>query len=95
LESGIAMLARYASELHLDLRVIAAEPDRKEQTRLLTAHAARASLIRDTCAQVRAAVRQEGATSNEPALHRTVEDIKAAVTAVHLRGRAYQDLSRL
>jgi hypothetical protein len=43
----------------------------------------------------RGTVLHEVSTSNEPALHRIVDDIQDAVTAAHLRGRAYQDLSRL
>jgi hypothetical protein len=95
LERGVAMLARHERALQLDLQVIAAELDRTEQSRLLRAHAERKALIRNTCADVRAAVLCEGSSSNQAALHRIVADIQDALTAAHFRGRAYQDLSRL
>jgi hypothetical protein len=94
LERSVASLARHERELQLDLRVIAAEPDRVARNQLLSTHAARAGLIHRTCAQVRNAVLDEGSTSNEPALHQIVEDIDEAVTAVGLQARAYRDLSR-
>lgn len=94
LETSVAALARQAQELQLDLRIIAAEPDRDVQARTLAAHTARAALIQRTCAQVRTAVLAQGSGSNESTLQRTVEDVDDAVTAADLRVRAYQELSR-
>lgn len=62
---------------------------------MLSEQAARAGLIRRTCAKVRAAVLSEGSTYNEPALRQIVDDINEAVIAVDLRARAYRELSRL
>jgi len=95
LDSGVAMLAGHARELQLDLHVIAAEPDRELRARMLSEHAARASDIRRTCASVRAAALSAGSTNAGPALRQIVDDINEAVSAIDLRARAYQELSRL
>jgi len=95
LESSVAKLAGHARELQLDLWVIAAEPDRGVRAQMLPEHAARAEVIRHTCANVRAAVLSAGSTNNEPALRQIVDDINDAVSAIDLRARAYQELSRL
>jgi hypothetical protein len=95
LDSSVAMLAGHARELQLDLHVIAAEPDRELRARMLAEHTARASDIRRTCASVRAAVLSAGSTYAGPALRQIVDDINDAVSAIDLRARAYQELSRL
>lgn len=94
LESAVAKLAGHATELHVDLRTIAAERDPRERARLLAAHAERADLIRDSCADVRASLLQRGSATSEAALRRLVTDIKDAVTAARLREQAYRELSR-
>ena len=93
LESCVAMLTEHARDVQLDLRVIAAEPDAAVRTHLLSAHAERASLIRQTCANVRAAVLSGGSVSRQPVLERIVTDVNDAALAVRLRAAAYRELS--
>ncbi|MCW2524012.1 MAG: hypothetical protein JWO63_2347 [Frankiales bacterium] len=94
LDGSVAALARQAQDLDLDLRLIAAEPDRRVRARMLAGHAARAKLIQRTCAQVRTALLAEGSASNETTLQRVVEEAGDAVSAAQSRARAYRDLSR-
>jgi hypothetical protein len=94
LEGAVAMLTEPARDVQLDLRVIAAEPDAAVRAQLLSAHAARAGLIRQTCANVRAAVLDGGSVSRQPVLERIVTDVNDAALAVRLRAAAYRELSR-
>jgi hypothetical protein len=94
LQGCVAMLTEHARELQLDLRVIAAEPDAAARAHLLAAHADRASLIRQTCANVRTAVLSGGSVSRQPELERIVSDVNDAALAVRLRAAAYRELSR-
>ena len=94
LESSVAMLAEQARILQLDLRVVAAEPDSVARAQLLSAHEARATLIRGACAEVRAAVLSGGSASSEPVLEGIVSDVNDAALAVRLRAAAYRELSR-
>jgi hypothetical protein len=89
----VAMLTEHAREVQLDLRVIAAEPDAAVRARLLSEHAARAGLIRQTCANVRAAVLSGGSVSRQSVLERIVADVNDAALAVRLRADAYRELS--
>lgn len=95
LDSCVAALVEQAQELQLNLQIVAVEPDRSVRARTLAAHADRAALIRRTCAQVRAAVLEEGSGSNEATLQRIVEDVNDAVMAASERARAYRELSSL
>lgn len=95
LESSVAMLAEHARQLQLDLQIIAAEPDREVRGQLLSAHAAHASLIRRTCANVRAAVLSDGSTYGEPALGQVVDSVNDALIRADLTARAYRELSRM
>lgn len=94
LEGCVALLAEHARDLQLDLRVIAAEPDAAVRTELLSEHAARVSLIRQACANVRAAVLSGGSVSRQPVLERIVTDVNDAALAVRLRAAAYRELSQ-
>jgi hypothetical protein len=94
LQGCVATLTEHARDLQLDLRVIAAEPDPTVRDQLLSAHTARASLIRQTCANVRSAVLSGGSISRQPELERTVTDVNDAALAVRLRAAAYRDLTR-
>jgi hypothetical protein len=94
LQGCLAMLTEHARDVQLDLRVIAAEPDAAVRAHLLSAHAARTSLIRQTCANVRAAVLSGGSVSRQPELERIVTDVNDAALAVRLRAAAYRELSR-
>lgn len=93
LEDCVARLTEHAREVQLDLRVIAAEPDAAARAHLLSGHAARVSLIRQTCANVRSAVLSGGSVSRQPVLERLVTDVNDAATAVRLRAAAYRELS--
>ena len=94
LDSSVAVLVQQARELQLDLRIIAAEPDRRVRDQMLAAHAARATLIQRACARVRTALLEQGSGAHESTLQRIVEEIDDAVTAASLRVRAYRELSR-
>jgi len=94
LEGSVALLAEHARDVQLDLRVIATEPDAAVRAGLLSAHADRASVIRQTCANVRAAVLSGGSVSRQPSLERMVTDVNDAALAVRLRAAAYTELSR-
>jgi hypothetical protein len=94
LQSRLAMLAEQAREVQLDLRVIATEPDAAVRADLLSAHADRAGLIRQTCARVRAAVLSGGSVSRQPVLEQIVTEVNDAALAVRLRAAAYRELSR-
>ena len=94
LEGSLASLTEHAREVQLDLRVIATEPDAAVRAGLLSAHAARAGLIRQTCANVRSAVLSGGSVSRQPVLERIVTDVNDAALAVRLRAAAYRELSR-
>jgi hypothetical protein len=93
LEDCVARLSEHAREVQVDLRVIAAEPDAAVRAQLLSAHAARVSLIRQTCANVRSAVLSGGSVARQPVLERLVTDVNDAATAVRLRAAAYRELS--
>ena len=94
LEGCVAMLTQHARDVQSDLRVIAAEPDAAVRAHLLSAHTAQASLIRQTCANVRAAVLDGGSVSRQLDLERIVTDVNDAALAVRLRAAAYHELSR-
>jgi hypothetical protein len=94
LEGCLAMLSEHARDVQLDLRVIAAEPDAAVRADLLSEHAARAGLIRQACANVRAAVLSGGSVSRQPVLEQIVADVNDAALAVRLRAAAYRELSQ-
>lgn len=93
LESRLALLAEHERQLQLNLQIIAAEPDHQARAQLLSAYVAQASVIRRTCANVRAAVLSEGCAYDEPALREIVDDINDAVITADLRARAHRELS--
>jgi hypothetical protein len=92
LDSIVRRLSEQARALDVDLRVVAAEPDRGLRRRLLAGQAERVALLRHACGQVRQGVLLAGSATTAPLLGPLVEELDEELLALGLRAHAYREL---